>query len=247
MNIKQIILIIFSIVIIFVVVGKVEAYSFSLEPWTQLEWNINSEEVKSGQVEAWIDENWSKKDEFIEKPWEKTDWSLMTQVEKVYEQVRFQYLRWRVGDNRPAYFLSRYKKVVNINTTKDYFIPEKTSTEWTHFETAVNENNLPDLSFVDICSYGTQVYEEGDVWTESSACSYSSGYSCCDTCSVKDYVECCDWVWSNCVRCDGGKSGTGYPRDRWKYKNVSCNCSTCYTTYNCNSGGSVTSSTGSCR
>lgn len=252
-------------------IGVVSAYTFSAEPWTQGEWSAYSVSSQADQTKLWVESNYAKRNEFTQTPWELADWNTRTREEKVDEQKRFQYLSWRVHKNFPITFSTRNKKIININESRAYFIPNKTEAEWTSFKTAVEGGQVPDLSLVNAgCTYDSQDYDVDEVWTTSAACVYTTNYTygCnyqCDTCSVKDYIACsvnCSYSFHH--KCSSGCGSShcnngGDCRDWWVYKNVSCNCgnrSTCtgttnhngniITTHTCNADTNVTDVVGAC-
>ncbi|MFK7779904.1 MAG: type II secretion system protein [Candidatus Gracilibacteria bacterium] len=60
----------------------------------------------------------------------------------------------------------------------------------------------------------------GGYYTSDGNGSNSCHYRICTTSSVKDYIQCCNCIFQNCFRCDGGKSSVGACVDYRKYKNV---------------------------
>jgi hypothetical protein len=113
-------------------------------------WDGWSWTERTSQLATWFTNNILKRTTLLTKPWDDAGYDALTLVEKKGEQLDWQYLRRRVTDVHDVFVLNANEKVQNSHATREYFIPEKTATEWNAVRSAIVGGQVSDLSIVPI-------------------------------------------------------------------------------------------------
>lgn len=141
-----------SIILAFTfLVGSAYA-ALSARPWDDAGWNSLSFSTQISQIRSWIDSNISQASSLTTKPWDESGYGSLSQAQKDSKQRDWQYLKRRVSDTYPMPIAEQSVKVLDSHSTNEYYIPEKTASEWTAFANAVNGGQVPDLSFASLAN-----------------------------------------------------------------------------------------------
>ena len=153
-----------------VILPEVAYASLSTGPWRfENIWQGNAIEERIESIREWIANNIGER-ESVTRPWSATGEidTGTSLAENISAQKEWQFLKRRVRKDDPITVEDRNKIVTNHNANREYFIPNRSQTEWDRFELAVEGGRVPDLSMEDAWTYSWAIGNYGN-------CSVSCG------------------------------------------------------------------------